>query len=219
MKFKIKRKTILSIFLILSLLLMLSIPSAVMAQDECEGVSIGDENSPLGVVCFNTLSNPFAGIAKGGIFSALAQVLNYFVLFVGVMWIINLGLILWDYFSAGGADQEKIKTAGMSTTNIFRGISFVLLGFVVVYIVGIIGGLGSPFNWADQLYQCGQTDEKRNVYMNYIEELEALTTSSGTIDVYCCFSENEAFDGWFDGLPAGADPKDCELFKENQQIN
>lgn len=189
---------------------------AVPAPTPCPSGSVDLGTIPTqGKICLK-IFQPFAGIASRGLISALANLFNIMFLLLFVLWIVTLVISVFSYVRSNG-DEGLVEEGQKGITNIFRGITIGFLAFIGVAAAGILFGLGMPYNWPDELAQCGP---ERKLYMNSKnEEFEAARTAgipSGTrLNFYCCDLDKSvplAQQGWKVYDPSVAPPY-CESFK------
>lgn len=206
---------------VLGILNIITLFSKVNAQD-CDGVDLGS-GGPLGNICLGTFV-PYQGIASGGLLSALATIFQWMFIVLLIMWVIALLFTLWDYIRSQG-DQQQLETAWQGFQYIWRGISLVLIGFIIVTALGVFGGLGSPLKWADNLYQCGGKNSDPNlrneIYARAEDrirgELVDNAAAPGDYEIYCCQNDSVnsgLSDGWINdpSLLSFDIDRDCKSF-------
>lgn len=214
--------------LVLGFINILTIFNNAFAAGGCDGVDLGDGGA-FGNVCLGTFK-PYAGIAGGGLLSALAEIFMWFFIVVFILWVFGIIITVFNYLRAEG-DAGKIEEEWQGIQVMWRGTTLVLVVFVVISILGVIGGLGNPLSWGDVLYQCGGKNtnpQRRNeIYMRGKERILEDIHNSGaipagqTLEFYCCQDSTinlGADDGWMfspGGIVAGytvAD--DCRQFPD-----
>ncbi len=190
----------------------------------CEGIELGGGGA-LGSMCIKTLT-PFGGIAEGGIISALSQLFNYLFLILFLLWLVTIALTVYDYIRAEG-NAEMTKQSWLNTQYIWKGLSLGLIGFVGIYAIGLLAGLGNPLEWPNNFYQCGS---EHIIYMNYKSDLQEWSSTPVTLGgvapdeyyIYCCNEGSSGSDGWTkESTTSGISPDvmeqtrpQCKFFKK-----
>jgi hypothetical protein len=203
---------------------LLALPSIVMAQPnvggDCDGFTIGSDDDFFGETCFQTFQ-PFQGVADGGILAALGELFGLLLTVIFLFWIVSFLLILWNYIKNQGQNPDEITQNWEYVQYFWRGITLVMFTFIIVTLLGVIAGLGNPFEWGDVLYQCGEDQE---LYLSgeedIREQLDDLGITTGKVDIYCCENDSQP-GGWmytYNNLPAGIEAgidlqNDCERFE------
>lgn len=196
---KIKKNiTMVTIISLLFLsVLAVSFPARVHAA-ACNGIEVSGSGSVLGPLCIQTIT-PFRGVAQGGIISSLSQLLNYLFIILFLLWLVTIALTIYDYIRAEG-NADMTKQSWLNIQYIWKGLSLGLVGFIGVYAIGLLAGLGNPLEWPNEFYQCGA---EHIIYRNAKEKIMGQTVpaigfpSGEKIDMYCCNdSSGSGPDGW-----------------------
>lgn len=143
----------------------------------------------------------YGGLFNRGIFSAIGQSMSLFMGFLVVVWV---GFSIYGSFGivSSWGDPQKIEKGWKTIKSVWIGISYFLLFFVIISLLGVFVGIGAPWNWADNLQQCarggpaagrfyfqGRTEgDQRLSYMQLMNDFRANNVTTGALTAYvvCC---------------------------------
>lgn len=141
----------------------------------------------------------YGGFFGNGIFSAIGQGLVIFIVVLVIVWV---GFSLYGGYSiiSSLGDTQKIEKGWKTIKSVWIGITYFLLFFAVISLVGVFVGIGAPWNWVDNLQQCanggpasgrfyfqGKVDGgKRISYMQMASDFRKANPSAVNMYVICC---------------------------------
>lgn len=136
----------------------------------------------------------FGGFFEKGFFSAVGMGMFFFLSLIVVVWV-ALGIYAAFLIISSFGAEDKIKKGWTTIKSVWIGITYMIGFFLVVTIVGVFIGIGSPWNWAENLQQCaaGGPASGRFYFQGVEVNGENITVSEqlsnlppANYPVYCC---------------------------------
>jgi len=97
----------------------------------------------------------YGGWFGNGIFSAIGFALSIFFGFMIVVWV---GLAIYGSYSIVSSlgDAQKVEKGWKIIKSIWIGITYFMGFFMIVSLIAVFVGIGSPWEWAENLQQCSK---------------------------------------------------------------